>query len=416
MAVMFAALAAACGARPIAAPAGTSDAGDVTLYRDRALVRQRVEVVLPAGGRATLRVRVAARVEPEDVVVIERDQFRVAEVRALDAPSPAGGDADARLAPTELELTLAGAPGRHVVRLGYATPLVTWTAAYTMTTTPARDRATTRGELAIRNATGVELRGVDVRLIDVALGGSPLRAVELLARRADPPIDAAPLTVPRELGRVDLPAGETRLELIAAPRPRPMRAVLVFDPIGTALDHQGAAPTRDPALGTRPPPDAPADAWTRVTESLEITRDPAVTAGLPAGPVRLLERRADGALHLLAEARLFELATRVAAVDTIALGPAAGVTGRRVRTELTIDDDRRRVTEELEITLANARPAPVEVVLREHLYRGQNWKLSYASLVAPPPVKEGPQQIAMRARVPARGQVKALYVVVYWWN
>jgi hypothetical protein len=51
-------------------------------------------------------------------------------------------------------------------------------------------------------------------------------------------------------------------------------------------------------------------------------------------------------------------------------------------------------------------------VIREHLYRGQNWTLAYQSA---PAAKEGPQQISLRTKVPANGQAKVLYVVVYTW-
>ena len=59
------------------------------------------------------------------------------------------------------------------------------------------------------------------------------------------------------------------------------------------------------------------------------------------------------------------------------------------------------------------RPDPVNVLVREHLYRGQNWILAYHS--APEATKEGPQQISLRTEVPAKSQQKLLYVVVYTW-
>jgi hypothetical protein len=43
-------------------------------------------------------------------------------------------------------------------------------------------------------------------------------------------------------------------------------------------------------------------------------------------------------------------------------------------------------------------------VVREHLYRGQNWTLAYQPA---PAVKEGSQQIALRTTVPVHGRVKA---------
>jgi len=94
------------------------------------------------------------------------------------------------------------------------------------------------------------------------------------------------------------------------------------------------------------------------------------------------------------------------------VGTARDVTGHRERRDWARDDDLRRFSEEFLITIDNTRPHPVDIVLREHLYRGQNWTLAYQSVSA---VKEGPQQIALRTTVPARSQAKVLYVVVYTW-
>jgi hypothetical protein len=107
----------------------------------------------------------------------------------------------------------------------------------------------------------------------------------------------------------------------------------------------------------------------------------------------------------------------------VAVGTADGVTGKRERRELTIDEDRKRLVEEFLITIENARERPVEVVLREHFYRGQNWALAYQSIPLEQDSKEGSQQVVMRIIVPARaagttgkpGQTKVLYVAVYTW-
>jgi hypothetical protein len=129
--------------------------------------------------------------------------------------------------------------------------------------------------------------------------------------------------------------------------------------------------------------------------------------------VRLLEHRADGSLVVLGEARLFDAATRVASIDTIAVGTAEGVTAHRERREITVDEDGKRIVEEFAITIENTRPHPVEVVLHEHLYRSQNWSLAYHS--ARSAAKEGAQQIALRTTAPARGKTKVIYVAVYTW-
>lgn len=423
------AIAAACGPRPRPGPpAHASKAGtsEVTLYRDHAVVTQRIAVVIPPAATATVRIKVAAGVSAEDVYIVDKGELTIREAHMAGAPPhrPApivklpqpvdGEDAplhERPLAPAEVELVIGGLrEGSFVLGVGYDTERITWDAAYTMTTTASRDQAVLRGAIAIRNATGIDLRDANVWIVDAEHGPAANRTAERLGTKlvgVEP--STTPLAVPRDLGRVDLVDGDTRIELLPNSPPRKMRAVLVYDPIGTKLDHGGASPVRDASLGVHP------TAVSRVTESFEVVRDVAASAGLPAGPVRLLERRSDGSLALLGEARLFDVATRVAAVDTVSVGTADGVTGKRERRELTVDDDQKRLVEEFVVAIENTRERPIEIVVREHLYRGQNWTLAYVSVPAPPEAKEGPQQVALRMIVPPKGKSKLLYVVVYTW-
>ena len=437
-----------CGAPRHPRPAGAGD--QITLYRDRALIFQRVELVAAHAGPITRVLQLPAGVAASDIEIVDRGELAAAELRIAGASAdpPARGAAAppaepveepaekpaekpaeepaeepaedpideaeppprprpaAPATPSQIELAAtAPHPGRFALSIGYATERLAWDAAYTMTTSAARDRAVLRGALAIRNTTGLPLRG-HTRVVDDDLGPWRDRSAELLAGARSGAATTArdpELTV---LGVLALGAGETRVELIGAGITGRLRSVLVYDPIGTGLDHAGAVPVSDPSLG------ADAAAPARVSESFEIERAPRATRGLPAGPVRLVERRPDGSLALLGASRLFDPATRVAEVDTVAVGIAQGVTGHRERRGWGKVDDQRRFSEEFLVTIDNARPRPVEVVLREHLYRGQNWTLAYQSV---PAVKEGPQQIALRTTVPAHGRAKVLYVVVYTW-
>lgn len=377
-----------CGARPPTAPAATGG-DEIALYRDRALVAQRVELVAPRAGPATHPVRLPAGVDPAAVRLLDRGELADVELHP-------GGE-------VEIAATAPHA-GRFAVTLGYSTDRLAWMAAYTVTASAARDRATVRGAIAIHNASGVVLRA-RTRVIDAELGAWRDGTAEQLHAALLGASAAASGALPLELGTLAL-GGETRVDLLGDDPPRRLRSVLVYDPIGPGLDHTGAVPVADPSIG------AARDAPGQVRESFEVARDPGGTRGLPAGPARLVERRSDGALELLGEARLFDARARVADVDIIATGTARGVTGHRERRDWARDDDLRRFSEEFLITIDNSRPYPVDVVLREHLYRGQNWTLAYQSA---PAVKEGPQQIALRTRVPARGQAKVLYVVVYTW-
>lgn len=435
---------AACGGAPGHRAAVVTANDDITLYRDLALVRQRVELTATAEGATHVAIKASAGLTGEQVVVFDRGGTVVTAVHVKgpppkraagsDAPpvDPACGDegcatpddpeteeppvpkpADgepAPIAPTTIVLDVyAPKAGRFAITIGYLTEHLHWDAAYTMTTTPERLEAVLHGAIAVRNTTGIVFPPATLHVIDAELGGWRSRTAEHLATSfVGGTPSSTPAAAPRDVGIAAIGSGETRIELAGISAPRSMRSVLVYDPIGTKLDNAIPGPVRDAQLGVTPV------AATRITESFEIRRDEHGAVGLPAGPVRLLERRLDGTLHVLGESRLFDAATRVADVDTIAVGTADDVTGHRTRRELTIDDERKRITEEFEITLDNAREHAVGVLIREHLYRGQNWVLAYESTKHPD--KEGAQQITMRTDVPAKAHAKVLYVVVYTWG
>jgi hypothetical protein len=421
----------ACGSSaPRTAQHRAAPGDDITLYRDVAVIRQRVTLQLPAtpttvtvelasgvpADRITLLDRggitvtgIHARTDPPDDN--ERDEREVPELKLIedDEPPPQDGPRLEVVKPTKLRLDVsAPRAGTYALVIGYTTDTLHWDVAYTIIASPARDRGELRGALAIRNESGIAFRAEAARVVDSDLAAWRGKTAEHLAASLVGGTRGSTLpATARELGAIALGTGETRVDLVHE-RGRRLRSVLVYDPIGTALDNPGPAPLRDLELGIRP------RASTRVTESFEVARDARATLGLPGGPVRLLDRGTSGSLAVLGEARLFDAATRVSEVDTIAVGTAADVTGTRERREITVDEDNHRIVEEFMITLDNKRAIPVEVLVREHLYRGQNWVLAYHS--APEASKEGPQQISLRTHVPARTKTKLLYVVVYTWT
>jgi hypothetical protein len=281
---------------------------------------------------------------------------------------------------------IAKRPGTYHPMLEYVLPTLEWSASYTLTTTPTRASVTVHGTIGLSNKSGAPLSHVHVSLLD-----QDLRSTDT--------------SKPLDLGVLDLPAGDSQIELLANDAPRPMHAVLVFDPIGARLDEPNPSTNTDPELGQHVPISP------RVIESYEIIRPRSQPEGLPRGAARLFQRSADGQLRLLGQTDLFGPDTRVATADTIAIGTAEDVTGTRERRDFSSDIDTHRVTEEFGITLTSKRATPVDVVVREHMYRGLNWGIGYQSV--PDFQKEGAQQLAARVKLPAHGQTRIIYVVVY---
>ena len=283
-------------------------------------------------------------------------------------------------------------PGRYRFTYAYVSTGIQWDAAYTATTGPDRRTATVRGALALHNQLGAPLANVQTWIIDADIGGRDDLKTWVGAAKPDA----------FDLGVIALANGQTRIPLLANELPRALRSVMVFDPIGTALDSPTPSPVTDPELGAK-------TVSASVTESLELARPAATRGAAPGGVARLLEQAADGSLVLLAEGRLHDAATRDATSDTFPIGSANDVIGVRERRELTVD---KQIHEDFRITLTSKRGQPVEILLREHLYRGQNWTLAYNPAGA---TKEGMQQIAMRVQLPARGQANVFYSVLYKW-
>ena len=75
---------AACG-RHATHPVAPATANDITLYRDVALVRQRVEVTVPAGA-SSVTAHVAAAVTGDRLLVLDRGGL---DVHAVHVAGPA---------------------------------------------------------------------------------------------------------------------------------------------------------------------------------------------------------------------------------------------------------------------------------------------------------------------------------------
>jgi hypothetical protein len=444
-------LLAACGARSHGGGGGAAHgaaggaATAITLYRNLAVIDQRVEVDVPEAATATAHVVLAAGSVLDEIEPLDRGELVIGAIHdanalatappppadaAVDAPAhafaedgtalfddpppplPSADDDAPSHAPRPITIDVS-APhaGHYAFTLRYRTHMLTWDAAYTLTTTPARTAVEARGALVIANAGGVAFPAARVAVLDDTYERHRGEQSDQLRAEISGPIgsldsDYLPARA-HDLGRIDVVDGEVRVELYAPGARRALRPTLVYDAIGTTHDNDADAVEKDEDFGLAPPPS------TQVVESAEIVRDAAADAGLPSAPARLVERRPDGSLVVLAAGQMFDAHERAAKFDTIPLGIARDVVGHRTRRDFNLDEDRERLTEEFALDLANQRAQPVQVIVREHMYRAARWSLAYAS---GPVAQDSAQEISLRATIPARGKASLMYVVVYWWD
>ena len=402
---------------------GPADAR-VVLYRDRALIDEQVEAVVRAG-RAELPL--PAGVAPEDITITSDDVRVIAwaaaaadgqrDVRAVTgarsvrgrllgvdedgvvlldgADAHVAGDAEilAGAVRPAVVAEVEGRGGRARFRLRYPTDRLTWRASYTLVDRGGRARL--RGAFTVDNQTGRRWRRAALAVIDAPApdgvrGGAP---APRLAR------------VP---GRYAIDPGPQRLELALRDRPLRLRSTMVYDPVGSTLMHSGSSPERDPAYGVQPWPGT-------LDETVKIDLASVADGQLPAGPVRLASIEPDGALRWRGEGELLPPAAGAERYLTVAVGRIDDVTGARRRTDFVIDEARKRMVEEFTVTLTSTRSSPVDVLVREHLYRGPCWALAYHS-TGDRVAKEGAQQMALTTTVPASGTATIVYRVNYLWS
>ena len=392
-----AALLAGCAHSHAPVEQGRVPSGDgtrVMMGHDGATVIERRHV--PSSAR-TVRVPLSLGVSSSQLAVV------VVGPGSLAATRPVTDAASGSMA--EIEITRTGS-GDIVVEGTYSTGRLNWRAVYDVSLQPgdAANIGRLQAAIEISDDASVSLRDVEVELFASAL---PPRAGST---------DRAALRATR---RLDLVPGRTRVALTSSPMPLTVRRVHIFDPLGASFDRTGRVPVPDENYGQLADlhgsgHDAAA-AMVRDGYQVSNAQLAAVAPSLP-GRLWLYQDDADGKVGLLGSTRVFDddAPTAPTADLTIIAGPAEGVSGHRERTDFSFDSDHNRIIEEFTIALTNTGKTPTDVLVREHLYRGQNWTLAFHSDDAEVS-KEGPQQIALSTHVGAGATTKLLYRVVYSW-
>ena len=200
-----------------------------------------------------------------------------------------------------------------------------------------------------------------------------------------------------------LPNNSTKqIELFDRARQIPARRLLVYDALGTPAFGQPYT-GRNPGFAAN----------TKVQTFLEFRNDSASGLGvpLPAGRVRVSRLDgADGSLEFIGEDAIGH--TPRDETVRLQLGNAFDVVGERRQVDFSVDSHARWMEEEIEIRLRNHKPQPVEVQVREPLYRGANWQLQSHTLDFQ---KDSAQLIHFNVTVPPEGEAVLRYRVHYSW-
>jgi filamentous hemagglutinin family protein len=132
---------------------------------------------------------------------------------------------------------------------------------------------------------------------------------------------------------------------------------------------------------------------------------------LPKGKIRVFKADpADGTLEFLGE-DLIHNTPRDQDVS-VQVGKAFDITGKRVQTNFLVNSDAHWLKESFSITLNNHKKTAATVLVKQYLYRWENWKITARSDKFK---KLNSREIRFTANVPAHGKKVITYTVKYSW-
>ncbi len=299
-------------------------------------------------------------------------------------------------------------PGPQLIEVTYRTAGLSWQATYTVVIDDAAGMADVAAQVEIDDRSGAGF--ADARVL-VARGDAAvapaLPAPAGPAPAPSPSPKAGRALAPRLYAlpaRVTLVAGaRTHVALFPARRV-PARRALVYDAVGAAGVWTGAGIKKDASF--------PEATIGDVRAFLEIENDPGSGLGvaMPAGLVRFFRREGDGRLVWLADEHVGDVV--VGQRLRVPLGIDGELSGARRQISVDLDDERRRLVEEIEITLSNRGAQARDVTVIERLARSDHWRLTWWTAE---PEKDDARGARFRVSVPAGGTKKIRYRVMYLW-
>ncbi|MFO1427049.1 MAG: hypothetical protein U1F11_08755 [Steroidobacteraceae bacterium] len=311
--------------------------------------------------------------------------------------------------------------GPQRARVTYQTGGITWWADYNLVFNEGRDANSglldVSAWVSIINQSGASYPDARLKLIAGDVHRAPVaeppmvgRAMAMAAKTMES--DAAGFEQKAffefhlyTLGRrTTLPDNSTKqIELFDQARQVPAKKVLVY--YGLQQSYGWDAPMTERELGL--PMNRKVDVY------LEFRNDKQYGLGvpLPSGRLRVSQLdAADGSLEFIGEDRIDH--TPKDETVRVKLGSAFDVVGERRQVDFAIDTRGRWLEEEIEVKLRNHKDQPVEVLVKENLYRWTNWKILTHTLGY---TKEDARTIHFPVRVAKDGEAVVRYRVRYTW-
>jgi len=304
--------------------------------------------------------------------------------------------------------------GQQLIEVAYQTGGINWQADYNAVLNPEDTALDLGGWVTIDNQSGATYKDAKLKLIagDVRRVEQP-RPMAMLAGRA---MNAARLAAGFEekaffeyhlytLGRpATVAQNQTKqIELLKA-ADVPVKKVFLYDGAPQYRFYGGLI--SDASYGSE-------ESNKKVNVIIEVknSKDNHMGMALPKGKVRLYKRDpADGSLEFIGEDQI----DHTPKDETIKLhiGDAFDVVGERKRTDFHVDSSAHVMTESFEIRIRNHKTEPVEVLVKETLYRWNNWEITASNQKW---TKYDSDTIHFPVNVNKDGEQVITYTVRYTW-
>ncbi len=312
--------------------------------------------------------------------------------------------------------------GQHRTRVTYETKAIAWWADYNVVF--AEGENANRGLLdigawvSIVNQSGATYKDAKLKLIagDVHRAPQPTRPRARYAMQKRGMAMAEADTGFEEkaffeyhlytLGRpTTLPNQSTKqIELFPPARKVPCEKVLVYYGLGSRYPSYGS-PMTDRNFGVQ--------SNKKIDIYLRFKNEKAIGMGmpLPSGRIRVSQLdRADNTLEFIGEDTIDH--TPKDEEVLIKLGSAFDVVGERRQVDFRVDTSRKWIDETIEIKIRNHKDEPVQVLVKENLYRWVNWKITESSHRYD---KIDARTVHFPVEVEKDGEVVLRYTVHYSW-
>jgi hypothetical protein len=313
------------------------------------------------------------------------------------------------------------AGGTHKTRVTYQTGGVTWWADYNLIFNEGADANSGLLDLsawvsiinqsgATYNQAKLKLIAGDVNRVEAPMEDRRFRREVMLEAAAAPAVAGF---VQKDffefhlytLGRpTTLPNNSTKqIELFDQAKQIPAKKVLLY--YGAVNPYFHPSPYTDRNMGV--------EMNKKVDVYLEFKNDKQFGLGvpLPAGRLRVSQLdKADDSLEFIGEDQIDH--TPKDEQVRVKLGSAFDVVGERRQVNFAVDTSAKWMEEEIEVKLRNHKSQPVDVIVKENLYRWSNWKILTKTHNFD---KEDSRTINFPVKVPKDGEVVVRYRVRYSW-